>query len=219
MSDVEISPSILSADFGYLMRDIREVEPLCRFLHIDVMDGHFVPNFTMGLPVIRSIRKYTDMIFDCHLMISEPERYIKNFADCGCDYITFHIECTEDAAGLCGKIRSLGKKAGIAIHPDTPVEEILPFIGYADLILVMSVRPGFGGQSYMESATDRIRIIRNELDKISSDAILSVDGGINRNTAKTAYDAGARLLVAGYAVFSEEDKAGAVKDLVRCALQ
>ena len=219
MNDIEIAPSILSADFGYLMKDIKDIEPFCTFLHLDVMDGHYVPNLTIGVPVIKTIRKHTDMIFDCHLMITNPEKYIEPFAAAGCDYITFHIECSDDIEGLCNKIRALGKKAGIAIHPDTPIEKIYPYLPYADLVLIMSVRPGFGGQSYMDGSTERISLVRGELDKIGSDAILSVDGGINMSTIKEAHDAGAKLLVAGSAVFGKEDQGKAVRDLIECALQ
>ncbi len=218
MNRIEIAPSILSADFGYLMREIKEVEPHCRFLHLDVMDGHYVPNMTIGVPVIKTIRKHTDLIFDCHLMITNPERYIKAFADCGCDYITFQIECSDDVIGLCEAIRSMGKKAGIAIHPDTPVEELYPYLEYCDLVLIMSVIPGFGGQIYMPESTKRLAAVRRELDRIASDAILSVDGGINIRTVKEAYDAGARLLVAGSAVFNNDDHGHAVEELKECVL-
>jgi len=214
-----IAPSILSADFGYLMDEIRSVEPYSRYLHLDVMDGHYVSNITIGMPVIKALRKHTDMIFDCHLMIAEPERYVKSFAEVGCDYITFHIECSDDPRALLEEIRKLGKKAGIAIHPDTPIEKIYPYLPFADLVLIMSVRPGFGSQSYMEGSTDRIASVRSELDSIGSDAILSVDGGINVNTAAEAYRAGARLLVAGSAVFGAEDHGKAVRNLAICALQ
>ena len=219
MSNIKIAPSILSADFGYLMKDIKDIEPYCRYLHLDVMDGHYVPNFTIGIPVIKTIRKHTDLIFDCHLMITDPDKYIKNFADAGCDYITFHIECSSDPEKLCNDIRALGKKPGIAIHPDTPIETLVPYLKFVDLILIMSVRPGFGGQKYMEGSTERIAFIRKELDKIGSSAILSVDGGINNSTVKEAYQAGADLLVAGAAVFGKEDQGLAVKELIECALQ
>ncbi|SCW40463.1 ribulose-phosphate 3-epimerase [Ruminococcaceae bacterium YRB3002] len=219
MNDIEIAPSILSADFGVLVDEIRQVEPLCRFLHIDVMDGHYVPNISIGIPVIRTLRKHTDMIFDCHLMISEPEKFIKRFADAGCDYITFHVECTDDPERLCREIRDLGKKPGIAIHPNMPMEKIMPFVRCADLILIMSVIPGFGGQKFMEGTLERIAAVRAELDRLGSDAIISVDGGINNDTARMACDAGARLLVAGNAVFGQEDHAGAVRDLLSCASQ
>jgi len=219
MNQIEIAPSILSADFGYLMRDIKDMEPHCRFLHLDVMDGHFVPNLTIGVPVIKTIRKHTDMIFDCHLMISDPARYIKAFSDCGCDYLTFHIEAVDDPEKLCNDIRELGRHPGIAINPDTPIEKIMPYLQFADLILVMSVRPGFGGQSYIEASTERLAAVRAELDRIGSDAILSVDGGINKDTIKKAYGAGARMLVAGFAIFGKEDQGAAVEELIECALQ
>lgn len=219
MSNIDIAPSILSADFGYLMDEVRAVEPHCRYLHLDVMDGHYVPNMTIGVPVIKTIRKHTDMIFDCHLMITDPGSYIEAFADCGCDYITFQIECSQAPNILCEDIRKLGKKPGIAIHPDTPIETLVPYMEFADLFLVMSVRPGFGGQRYMEGATERIAFVRRELDKIGSSAILSVDGGINKSTIKEAYNAGAKLFVAGSAVFDNSDHGGAVEELIKCALQ
>ena len=210
---LEIAPSLLSADFGYLMKDIESVEKECRFLHLDVMDGHYVPNLSIGIPVIKSIRKYSDMIFDTHLMITEPEKYVKAFADAGSDYITFHIECSDDPSALMGQIRELGKKAGVAIHPDTPIEKIFPYVKEADLILIMSVRPGFGGQSYMEGSTERIAAVRAEMDRVESEAILSVDGGINVNTIAEAHKAGAGLLVAGSACFGKEDPGAAAAEL------
>lgn len=219
MNKVEIAPSILSADFGNLIKDIKEVEPYCRFLHLDIMDGHFVPNYSFGIPVLRSIRGRTDMIFDCHLMIAEPERYVESFAACGCDYITFHIECCDDPSALCKKIRNLGKRPGIAISPGTPVEDLFPYLPDVDLVLIMSVIPGFGGQSYMAGANERIRSVRAELDRISSDAILSVDGGINSKTAREAYESGATLLVSGNSVFANDDHAKAVQEMLECALQ
>ena len=215
----QIAPSILSADFGYLMDNIREVEDKCRFLHIDVMDGHFAQNFSIGIPVIKTIRKYTDMVFDTHLMIENPDRYVKEFADAGSDYITFHIECVESdvaAFALIYKIRSFGKKAGVAIHPHTPIERIYPFLekDAADLILVMSVIPGFGGQSYMEGSNERLSEIRERLDKHGSEAYLSIDGGINSKTIVEAVDSGADLLVSGSSVFGKEDIKGALEGLM-----
>ena len=151
----EISPSLLSADFGYVMRDVQSIEPYCKFLHLDVMDGHYVPNLTIGVPVIKSIRKHTDMILDTHLMITNPEEFVEPFADAGSDYITFHVECSDKPFELIEMIRSLGKKAGISIHPDTPAEALYPFLekGAVDLILVMSVRPGFGKNSRLQKET------------------------------------------------------------------
>ncbi len=216
VNSFDIAPSILSADFGYLMRDIDNLKGTCEYLHLDVMDGHYVNNLSIGVPVIKSIRKHSDLIFDTHLMITDPERYIKAFADAGSDMITFHIECTKDCGSLIDSIRALGCKAGIAIHPDTPIEEILPWADKCDLILVMSVRPGFGGQGYLEGSTERIRRVREAIDAAGADTILSVDGGINLKTVREAYDAGARLLVAGNAVFGAEDPAKAVTGLKEC---
>lgn len=215
MRDYELSPSLLSADFGYVMRDVDSITPYCNYLHLDVMDGHYVPNLTIGVPVIKSIRKHSDLIFDTHLMITNPEEFIEPFADAGSDYITFHIECTNEPFKLIEKIRKLGKKAGVAIHPDTPAQALYPFLekDACDLILVMSVRPGFGGQSYIPESTSRIAEYRRLLDENGSDALLSVDGGINVNTIKEAADAGAKLLVAGSAVFGKEDPGLAAKAL------
>ncbi len=214
--DHQLAPSILAADFGHLTEDVRKVEGICRYLHLDIMDGHYVPNISFGMPVVETLRPYTDMIFDCHLMVAEPDRYIKAFADIGCDMITFHYECSDDPFALIDEIRSLGKKAGIAVHPDTPAEKIYPFLekGAVDLILVMSVVPGFGGQKYMHSATERLSDFRSRLDKNGSDALLSVDGGINTVTIKEAAAAGATLIVAGSAVFGKEDITGAASDLI-----
>ncbi len=216
MNNFDIAPSILSADFGYLMRDIDNLKGTTEYLHLDVMDGHYVDNLSIGIPVIKSIRKHSDLIFDTHLMITNPEKYISAFAKAGSDMITFHIECTEEAQALIDSIRAEGCKAGIAIHPDTPIEVLLPWVDKCDLILIMSVRPGFGGQGYMDGSNERINAIRQAIDAKGADTILSVDGGINMNTIKGAYDAGARLLVAGNAVFAKEDPAQAVKELKAC---
>ncbi|MBR1796644.1 MAG: ribulose-phosphate 3-epimerase [Clostridiales bacterium] len=215
MREYELSPSLLSADFGYVMRDVESITPYCSFLHLDVMDGHYVPNLTIGVPVIKSIRKHSDLILDTHLMITNPGEFVEPFAAAGSDYITFHVECSDKPFELIEKIRGLGKKAGVAIHPDTPAEAIYPFLekGAADLILVMSVRPGFGGQSYIPESTARIADYRKRLDENGSDAILSVDGGINVSTVAEAAEAGAKLLVAGSAVFGKEDPGLAAKEL------
>lgn len=217
MQNIEISPSILSADFGYLMRDINKVEPGCNRLHLDVMDGQYVNNISFGLPVIRSIRKYTTKLLDTHLMVTDPEKYLQDFAEAGSDSITFHIECTDDPSRLIKIIKAQGKKAGISIHPDTPIEAITPYIGEADLVLIMSVVPGFGGQSFLEDAPDRIAKARNIIDECSSKAILAVDGGINTSTIKLATTAGANVLVCGSAVFDKPDPLSAIKELMVCA--
>ena len=216
MSDFEIAPSLLAADFGYLMRDIKSVEGKTGFLHIDIMDGHFVDNLSIGVPVVESIRKYTDMFFDVHLMLTNPEKFIKPFADAGANMITFHIECTNDPEGLIDLIRSYGLKAGISIHPHTPIEAVLPYVDKADLILVMTVVPGFGGSTYLAGSNDRISAVRKAIDEKGASTYLSVDGGINKKTIKTAYDSGARYFVAGSAVFGAEDAGKAVEELRSC---
>ena len=217
MSYLDIAPSILAADFGYLMRDIKAVENNAEYLHIDVMDGHYVNNISFGIPVIQSIRKYTDMKFYTHLMITEPEKYIKAFADAGSDNITFHIECTDDADKLISDIKALGCTAGISVHPDTPVEKVFPYIGKVEIILIMTVYPGFGGQGYLPSSNERIAKLRKAIDDAGADTIISVDGGITKKNIKEVYDAGARLFVAGSSVFNAEDPAKAIEELKLCA--
>lgn len=218
MNDFEIAPSLLAADFGYLMRDIKAVESHTNYLHLDVMDGHFVDNLSIGVPVVESIRRYTDMFFDVHLMLTNPEKFIKAFADAGANMITFHIECTDNPEELIKTIRSYGLKAGISVHPHTPIEKVIPFADKCDLILVMTVVPGFGGSSYLDGSDSRISAVRKAIDEAGSDTFLSVDGGINKNTIKQAYDAGARYFVAGSAVFNDEDAGRAVEELRSCII-
>lgn len=213
-NELNIAPSILSADFGHLMEDISKVEKCCKYLHIDVMDGHFVNNISFGIPVIKSIRPKTDMFFDVHLMVDNPEMYLELFSDAGADAITFHIECAKEPRTLISRIKAQGKKAGIAIHPSTPVEAVFPYINDLDIILLMSVIPGHGGQKFMPEAESRLSAIREAIDKEGASTILSVDGGINRETSATAYKAGARLLVAGSAVFCADDPVAAVEELL-----
>lgn len=216
MADFELAPSLLAADFGYLMRDIKSVEGSVEYLHFDVMDGHYVENISFGLPVIDSLRRHTDLKFYTHLMITNPESFIKAFADAGSDIITFHVECSDDPMALIDEIHSYGCKAGVAIHPDTPIEKILPFADKCELLLVMTVRPGFGGQEFMPESLDRIRAVRKAIDDAGSSAWLSVDGGINKNTIKTVYDAGARMFVTGSSVFGQEDPGKACAELSSC---
>lgn len=218
MSYIDIAPSILAADFGYLMRDIKKVEGHAEYLHIDVMDGHYVNNISFGIPVIQSIRKYTDMKFYTHLMITEPEKYIKAFADAGSDNITFHVECSDNPDKLIEDIKALGCTAGISIHPDTPIEKVFPYIGKAEIILIMTVYPGFGGQGYLPSSNERIAKLRKAIDEQGADTIISVDGGITLGNVKEVYNAGARLFVAGSTVFNAEDPAKAIEDLKSCAV-
>ena len=214
MRECFIAPSILSADFGYLMDEIRAVEGEAEYIHIDVMDGHYVDNLSFGIPIVQSLRKHTDKILDVHLMITNPGKFIKPFVDAGADIITFHLECTDDPAAMSELVRSYGIKSGIAVHPDTPIELILPFVNKTDKILLMTVRPGFGGQGYMEISDDRIKAVRKAIDEQEGcNTLISCDGGINRTTAARVYGAGCDILVAGDAVFRNDDHAKAVREL------
>ncbi len=213
MPKVIVSPSILSSDFANLGRDIRMIEKAgADWVHIDVMDGHFVPNISIGIPVVKSIRKVTKLPFDVHLMIENPKKYIKAFADAGADIITFHFEAVErkDVVAIADYIKSLGLKAGISIKPKTNVEEIIEYIGYFDLILIMTVEPGFGGQQFISECAQKISILRQFADE---KLIIQVDGGINSQTARVCTRLGANSLVAGNYIFNAENIEDAIKSL------
>ena len=201
-SDLKIAPSILSADFARLGEQVAEAEKGgADYIHIDVMDGCFVPNLTIGPTVIKSLRPWTKLPFDVHLMIVDPERFIADFVAAGANIVTVHSEACDNLSEVLGQIRKLGARAGFALNPDTTVDSIRDALPYADFVLVMTVHPGFPAQSFIESVVPKISQIRQLLDTIDSKAELAVDGGINQNTAAKVANAGARVLVAGSAVY------------------
>lgn len=200
-----LSPSILAADFSRLGEQIKEVERAgAKYLHIDVMDGVFVPDISFGMPVILSIRKCTDIVFDVHLMIDKPERYIKEFADCGANLINFHLEATDNVTGTIQKIRFLGKKVGITISPETPARAVEPYLKLVDMVLVMTVKPGFGGQALIPECLDKVREIRAMVTEKGLRTDIEVDGGIRVENVELALEAGANVIVAGSAVFQNK---------------
>ena len=205
---IQIAPSLLACDFSDMGGAVRAVETAgADALHLDVMDGLFVPNISFGLPVIEALRKHTRLPFDVHLMIVEPERYIERFAKAGADWITVHYEATEDPAAVLKAIRSLGCRAGLSIKPATAPEAIFPLLPLCDMVLVMTVEPGFGGQSLMPECIEKVSVIKAELDRLGRAIPIQVDGGIKRETAPAAISAGGEILVAGSSVFGAADMA------------
>ena len=204
MNNTKISPSILSADFSNLGKEIQDLEKAnADLIHIDVMDGHFVPNITIGPEVINKLRKYTSLPFDVHLMISPVDNFIKNFANAGADIITIHPEATKDLVASIEKIKSYKKKVGVSLNPETPVDKILPVLELIDLALVMSVNPGFGGQKFMKEVLEKVKILRKEIDAKMLKTVIEIDGGINFENAKLAKNAGVDILVSGTTIFKE----------------
>lgn len=206
-----LSPSILSADFTILGDELRCIDEAgSEYIHIDVMDGIFVPSISYGMPVIKSIRKATKKVFDVHLMITEPERYINEFVESGADIITFHVEATKDPDKVIDMIHEKGLKAGISVKPKTPLEAIEPYLEKIDMLLIMSVEPGFGGQAYIEGSTEKIRAAREMVKAHGLNTDIQVDGGINLQNLPEVLEAGANIIVAGSSVF-KGDVAGNVK--------
>ena len=211
---IKLAPSILSADFARLLEDVKKVEKAgCEYLHIDVMDGHFVPNITLGPAIVKSLRKDVNMVFDAHLMIENPDNYIKEFADAGCDIIVVHQEACTHLHRTIQNIKSHGIKAGVALNPATPIETIKYVLQDVDMVLLMSVNPGFGGQSYIPVVTEKIKELKALIDKMNLDIDIEVDGGVKPSNIAEVVNAGANVIVAGSAIFNAGNIDEAVKSL------
>ena len=205
-STVKISPSILSADFGKLGIEISELEKAgADLIHVDVMDGHFVPNITIGPEAIKDLKKHTSLPFDVHLMIAPVHKYIKNFAEAGADIITIHPESTDNLIETINEIKKFGKKAGVSLNPKTTIEKVMPVLGLIDLVLIMSVNPGFGGQKFIKETLEKVKLLRKEIDQKKLPVEIEIDGGINFDNAKIAKKAGVDILVSGTTIFKNNE--------------
>ena len=212
----KILPSILSADFANLERDIKELESIgIDMFHIDVMDGNFVPNISFGFPIIESIRPKTDKVFDCHLMIANPENYVEQFCKVGCDMVSFHIEATNHADRVIQVIKKNGKKAGIVLNPQTPIESIKYLLPKLDYVLIMTVNPGFGGQKFITEMLEKIEELAKLREEKNYNFLIEVDGGINTETSKACRDKGADLLVCGSFLFGASNKENTLGELLK----
>lgn len=210
---IKISPSVLAADFSHLADDVKRVEDCVEYLHLDVMDGVFVPNISFGAPVISSLRKHSALFFDVHLMIVDPIRYIDDFVRAGADLITFHYESTDDVDAVIDAIRAKGVKVGISISPETDVKVLTPYIEKVDMVLIMTVRPGFGGQKFMADMMDKVRFVRDFATARGLDLDIQVDGGVSDKNTDVVCAAGANVLVAGSAIFGAPDPAEVAKNM------
>ena len=203
--DIKISPSMLASDYANLEAELKKCES-ADLIHLDVMDGHFVPNISIGAPVIKAMKRVSDVPFDVHLMISEPLKYIADFADAGADIITFHTECDSDINETINQILECGCKASLSVKPNTPIEAVYPYMDKLSMVLVMTVEPGFGGQSFMADQMEKVRKIRDEINRRGLDTDIEVDGGINGETISVAAAAGANVFVSGSALFGAKDR-------------
>ncbi|MDO4731798.1 MAG: ribulose-phosphate 3-epimerase [Clostridia bacterium] len=211
---MKVAPSVLACDFSKMGEEILKVnEAKADMIHLDVMDGNFVPNISFGPAVIKSIRKYTDILFDVHLMIQEPKRYINDYVKAGAENITFHVEAEYDVKGTIEDIKNQNVKASLSVRPKTPIEAVFPYLDDIFMVLIMTVEPGFGGQSFMPDMMEKVKKLRAEIDRRNLDVLIQVDGGINIETSKVAKEAGVDVCVAGTALFGAESMTDAVKDM------
>ena len=210
---IKVAPSMLSADFLHLEKDVRMVNEHADLFHLDVMDGVFVPNISFGFPIVEAIAKLATKPLDVHLMIVEPEKYVERFAKAGADMISFHLNATSDPAAVLEQIRNAGAQAGLVINPDLPVESLFPYLDKCDFVMLMSVFAGFGGQKFIDDTYERVRVLKSEIDRLGLTLPIEVDGGISAANSKALAEIGAEILVAGSAVFKAEDPAAVIAQM------